>query len=40
MMCKALGCTPSQLEKEDAEKLYLYAVVYAEMMKKNPMGMM
>lgn len=40
MMCKALGCRPSELEEESAEKLLLFAAVYAEMAKKNPMGMM
>lgn len=40
LMCKALGCRPSELEQEDAEKLLLFSVVYMELRKKDPLGMM
>ena len=38
-MCKQFKCTPTQLRKEDQVEIELYAMVYNEIMKKNPMFM-
>lgn len=36
LMCKAYGCTPSQLRLEDAQEVERHSLVFAYMMKKMP----
>ena len=39
MLCKAFGCTPSQLEKEDAGEVEAMGIVFNEIASKNPLLM-
>ena len=37
ILCKNWGCTPSQIQNENAEDVEIHTMIYSQLMEKNPL---